>query len=97
MNGYEILFKLVKDELNKRGEYLDDCETYLVCFTQSYDNKNWDRGHTLLECGEYDGWEWENDFDEGQKYYKLLYVKELSKVWYMLDVEHYINSKYGLD
>lgn len=89
MNGYKMLFDLVKDRLEKKGKYLDDCEIYLVCFSNSYDNKNWDIGHTLLECGEYDGWEWENDFDEGQKYYKLHYIVELSSVWYNLDLTHY--------
>ena len=88
-DGYDILFDLVKDALHKKGDYLDDCETYLICFSHSYDNKNWDIGHTMLMgCGTGDKFEWENDFDEGQQYYKLKYIVELSKLWYKLDLEY---------
>ena len=90
MSGYEILFELVKDELEKRGKYPDSCDTYLVCFSNSYDNKEWDIGHTMLMgCGSNYEFEWEFDFDEGQKYYKLHYVVELNKVWYKLDLANY--------
>lgn len=92
MSGYNKLFEMVKNRLEKRGKIIDDCETYLVCFSESYDDIHWDIGHTLLiGGGSYDNFEWLNDFDEGQQYYKLHYVVELSEVYYRLDLAHYKN------
>lgn len=90
MTGYEMLFIMVKDALEKEDDYIDSSETYLIGFSQSYDNKEWNIEHTMLMgCGSNDKFDWENDFDEGQRYYRLHYVVKLSDMWYRLDMKYY--------
>lgn len=101
--GYDILFDLVVEKLHSINEHLCGCETYLVCFSKSYDKDEWDMEHALLTATDSSAdeddtnkWEWEYDFDEGQDYYKVHYIVKLSDVWDNLDREYtqYLLNEY---